>query len=826
MPPTLSPAQRAAVAAPWRASPAVVLATAGSGKTLVLAARALRIAYDLLRGAATRPVRILCVCFNRSMADELHERLLSMNPPPHVVVTRSPRAVPSRVAIDVRTFHSLGLALLRRRTPAVRVVPRARLASLLFAELKRRGLLHVRDTERSARPRVAKLLAAFDLHKGASFDAVCVPHLHAATTSNDNLCTTTTRSSITEHRIADGLVNEYTAYRSVLSDQNAVDYGDMIMAAVQMLVSDARARSHVETMYDAVLCDEFQDVSASQLLLCTFLVRRSRAVTFVGDDDQQIYSWRTCRGSNDNSTPASSAGTGSASATDSSSSSGKTNEKVSKMMTWSPLEMIKVAFPCTRMLYLAENRRCSANIVRAASAVIANNGARHEKPIRAVNADAAPVQVVGCQSDDFEKAFLVQYVRRVLDERYGGRDKAAPSILMLFRTNELLAQFQQAFQDAGLKTTRKLHAARDAPPQAMGRLTFKVLACVTMVASDVDVDSFVWAVVSFSVAAAAAGRTYVHSILTEMERVENHGRSHRRSSSDSDSGSGSGSGSRHCGKRRQGERGDDKGVVASVYFDRLRRYVVAKKEGRRATSKHSDKVDALYNVVKAVDELMYETRALVTVRDIVARLAKVVGKSGSDSDAEDGDVTNLNSDLNEFCDMARHLLSHQTRSHTTTRTATSSSKSSASNDVGTVVFSTVHRAKGSTFDHVIVCGASMFHFPSSGTANGAYECVGIGVQGSQVVTAGMHQQQRRNEDAEYQEERRVFFVAQTRAVSHLMCTYSAQRRTQHSPPDQQSPFIMEMMRGVHHSDSNRNVEQSLIKQHSDIEAVCSKLATL
>src|SRR5213592_1533769 len=93
----LAPDQRSAATAP--PGPILCVAPAGSGKTTTLVAR---VAWLIASGAA-RPESIVAITFNRRAAEELGERL---------AVALAPLSLAAG-AVRVRTFHALGLEILR-----------------------------------------------------------------------------------------------------------------------------------------------------------------------------------------------------------------------------------------------------------------------------------------------------------------------------------------------------------------------------------------------------------------------------------------------------------------------------------------------------------------------------------------------------------------------------------------------------------------------------------------------------------------------------------------------------------------------------------------
>src|SRR6187200_2225808 len=92
----LAPDQRAAAMAP--PGPILCVAPAGSGKTTTLVAR---IAWRVALGAD--PSSVCAVTFNRRAAEELRGRLDGALEPLGV----------ARGSVQVRTFHALGMRILR-----------------------------------------------------------------------------------------------------------------------------------------------------------------------------------------------------------------------------------------------------------------------------------------------------------------------------------------------------------------------------------------------------------------------------------------------------------------------------------------------------------------------------------------------------------------------------------------------------------------------------------------------------------------------------------------------------------------------------------------
>ncbi|HLD20439.1 MAG TPA: 3'-5' exonuclease, partial [Patescibacteria group bacterium] len=92
--------------------------------------------------------------------------------------------------------------------------------------------------------------------------------------------------------------NIYHAYQQLLLQENAMDFGDLIVYAVQLLQQRQRARSYYQEKFHSILVDEFQDTNWAQYELIKLLAGEKKNIMVVGDDDQAIYKFRGASVSN------------------------------------------------------------------------------------------------------------------------------------------------------------------------------------------------------------------------------------------------------------------------------------------------------------------------------------------------------------------------------------------------------------------------------------------------------------------------------------------------------------------------------------------------
>ena len=84
----------------------------------------------------------------------------------------------------------------------------------------------------------------------------------------------------------------FVAYERAVADAGGVDFDDLVVRALALLVSDGRALEAWRSRCANLLVDEAQDLDRTQLELALLLAAPANNVFLVGDDDQTIYGWR------------------------------------------------------------------------------------------------------------------------------------------------------------------------------------------------------------------------------------------------------------------------------------------------------------------------------------------------------------------------------------------------------------------------------------------------------------------------------------------------------------------------------------------------------
>ena len=246
---SLNPAQLEAVF--HLASPCLVLAGAGSGKTRVIVHK---LAKLLQSGLEAR--QIAAITFTNKAAQEMRERAKAL--------------VGSRAAKDlaVSTFHSLGVRMLRADGERLGLKPQ-------FSILDSDDVLGVlRDAGGTTDARQARHWQwTISLWKNQGLDSAGAAHAAA-----DD-----------DERVAARVM---ARYEERLAAYQAVDFDDLIGLPLKLLQRDDEVRSKWQGTFRHILVDEVQDTNAVQYELLKALVGERGLFTAVGDDDQSIYGWR------------------------------------------------------------------------------------------------------------------------------------------------------------------------------------------------------------------------------------------------------------------------------------------------------------------------------------------------------------------------------------------------------------------------------------------------------------------------------------------------------------------------------------------------------
>lgn len=225
----------------------VVIAGPGSGKTRVLTER---IAY-LIETQRAAPEKILAITFTNKAASEMRKRI-------------NDRLVTQTTSVEVRTFHSFGLGLLRDCNEYMGLSPNFEIASsstvdrILTKTLSRHGLSII-EQKSLYRKAISNLKNGIRVTSLPEIDKV------------------------------------FADFNRELRKEDLIDLDDMVYLPVQLLSTNEGVSNWLKSKYQHILVDEFQDVNEMQAQIFPYIIGADTSFFFVGDDDQCIYEWRGAR---------------------------------------------------------------------------------------------------------------------------------------------------------------------------------------------------------------------------------------------------------------------------------------------------------------------------------------------------------------------------------------------------------------------------------------------------------------------------------------------------------------------------------------------------
>ena len=263
---TLNPQQQAAVA--HGHAPLLVLAGAGSGKTLTLAARVARLVLD-----GADPHRLLLLTFSRRASQEMTQRAgRVLHQALGLRATQAPPVLPW-----AGTFHAVGARLLREYAPAIglpepfSIIDRGDAEDLMAWMRQQQGLAATR--------------------KRFPLKATCLSIYSRCVNRQLPLAEVLREDFPWCAEWHDDLKTLFRAYAAEKLGQHTLDYDDLLLAWHQMM-GDAGLAAHLGARFDQVLVDEYQDTNRLQAGILQRLKPDGRGLTVVGDDAQSIYSFR------------------------------------------------------------------------------------------------------------------------------------------------------------------------------------------------------------------------------------------------------------------------------------------------------------------------------------------------------------------------------------------------------------------------------------------------------------------------------------------------------------------------------------------------------
>ncbi len=201
------------------------------------------------------------------------------------------------------------------------------------------------------------------------------------------------RAGATSTKLDPKTLEVYSRYQEEMKRANAVDFDDLLLKTYELFRMYPALLEQYQNKFRYIMVDEYQDTNHIQYLLVQMLAKAHRNLCVVGDEDQSIYSWR--------------------------------GADISNILDF------EKDFPEAVIVKLEENYRSTANIVGAATKLIANNSQRKDKTLFTNNPEGALIQIRE-ERNEYDEA---RYVAKTIQSMISAGESELNDYAIFYRTN-------------------------------------------------------------------------------------------------------------------------------------------------------------------------------------------------------------------------------------------------------------------------------------------------------------------------------------------------------------------------------------------------------
>jgi DNA helicase-2/ATP-dependent DNA helicase PcrA len=348
--------------------PLLILAGAGSGKTKTLTTR---LAY-LISEVGIDPLNTLTLTFTNKAAREMRERASEM-------INHQTSSMPL-----LCTFHKFGLLFLKFH---IEKLGRANNFVIIDSDDKKRIIKRIAK-EHAIDLNIAFITAEISKYKNTLLTAEEI----------------VAKAELPEYK---KIATIYKAYQQEITENNLVDFDDLLMLTYQILAQDDQLRKETSNRYQYIMVDEYQDTNELQFKLLELLASEHNNLCVVGDDDQSIYGWRGANIRN----------------------------------------ILEFAnhFKGTKTIKLEINYRSTSPILKAANELIEHNNQRIGKRLISHRGEGESIELLHALDESLEARAIAKKVKTLLAQGVPSHE-----IAVLYRINALSRSLEEGFTKEGL----------------------------------------------------------------------------------------------------------------------------------------------------------------------------------------------------------------------------------------------------------------------------------------------------------------------------------------------------------------------------------------
>ena len=365
---SLNPAQREAVLT--TEGPLLVLAGAGSGKTRVLTFRIAHMLGDL----GVKPWQILAITFTNKAAAEMRERLATL--------------IPSGTrGMWVCTFHAMCVRMLREDADLLGYTGQFTIYDDDDSKRLVRDIMQSLGVDQKQFP-INMIRSKISSAKNAMVSAEQM--LTSADSPNDKKA-----------------AQVYMELERRLRAANAMDFDDLLVRTLELLRSRPEVLDKYQERFRYISVDEYQDTNHVQYEIANLLAAKYQNLMVVGDDDQSIYSWR--------------------------------GADISNILDF------EQDFQNAKVVKLEQNYRSTGHILSAANAVVRHNSQRKDKKLFTAAGDGEKIQAYQASDERDEGRWIAGEI-----EKLHVKGTSYDDMAVFYRTNAQSRILEDMFLRAGV----------------------------------------------------------------------------------------------------------------------------------------------------------------------------------------------------------------------------------------------------------------------------------------------------------------------------------------------------------------------------------------
>lgn len=188
---------------------------------------------------------------------------------------------------------------------------------------------------------------------------------------------------------------------------NAMDFDDLLVRALELLRTRPEVLEKYQERFRYISVDEYQDTNHVQYEIANLLAAKYQNLMVVGDDDQSIYSWR--------------------------------GADISNILDF------EQDFPQARVVKLEQNYRSTGHILSAANAVVRHNSQRKDKRLFTAEGDGEKIQAYQASDERDEGRWIAGEI-----EKLRASGMSYDDIAVFYRTNAQSRILEDMFLRAGV----------------------------------------------------------------------------------------------------------------------------------------------------------------------------------------------------------------------------------------------------------------------------------------------------------------------------------------------------------------------------------------